>query len=267
MFGMVACVWCSAMPSFEQGMDEGYDPKLYGNSKKLKKQYELHNFQYTEYSTVPLIPKKLHQIWIGGEVPKQFKVWMETWKQQHPDWEYHLWIDEDIEHFPFEYPETFHRADNLGAKSDIWRYEILNQYGGVYVDVDLECVSSLDILVHHHPFFAGIGGFDYINNAIIGSKAGHPILGKLLKILCSVPKNHLNAPWYHTGPLFFTKQVYGYLKDHPDQGTVYPIRFFYPLPNEYRFAQRRGELSREVIHSFFIPETFTVHYWAESWKE
>lgn len=256
-----------ALTSFEEGMGAGYDPRRYANAKKLKKYYERAHFENTPYHDVPQIPKKIHQIWIGGDVPQKFKQWMRTWQEKHPEWEYKLWTDQDIDGFSFLYPETFFRAKNLGAKSDIWRYEILYQQGGVYVDVDFEAIKAFDVLVHHHPFFVGIGGFDYINNAVIGSKPQHPLLHKLLKILCAMPTSHFEMPWYHTGPLFFTKQVYAYLKEHPDQGTVYPIRFFYPLPNEYRFAHRRGELSEEMIRSFFIPETFAVHYWAESWKE
>lgn len=264
--GLFLTMLLRAATSFEEAMGEGYHPKVYSNSKKLKKQYEQYHFEKTRPLETPLIPKKIHQIWIGGEVPEKFKKWMESWREKHPDWEYRLWTDSDIAHFHFVYPDTFFRAENLGAKSDIWRYEILNQEGGVYVDIDFECVAPLDILIEHHHFFVGVGGFDYINNAIIGSKPKHPLLQKIMKVLCSMSKDQLNMPWYNTGPLFFTKQVYAYLKDHPDQGIVYPIRFFYPFPNDYRFAHRRGEISEELIRSFFIPETFAVHYWAESWK-
>ena len=255
-----------SMTSFEGAMEEGYYPGYYRNSKRFKKSYEQFHFEKTPYHETSLIPKKIHQIWIGGEVPEKFKALMQTWKEKHPDWEYRLWTDKDIGGFAFEEPEAFFRAENLGAKSDIWRYEILYQEGGVYVDIDFECIKPLDILVHHHSFFAGIGGFDYINNAVIGSKPLHPILKKLTKIIKATPTDHLRSPWYNTGPLLFTRTVYHYLKDYPDEGIIYPTRFFYPLPNTYRFAYWRGELPRETIESFFIPETFGVHYWAESWR-
>lgn len=255
-----------SMTSFDEAMGEGYHPQYYRNSKKLKKSYESYHFEKTPYSERPLIPKKIHQIWIGGEVPERFKKLMATWKKMHPDWEYILWTDREIEAFAFENKELFFSTDNMGSKSDIWRYEILYQQGGVYVDVDFECTQPFDVLVHHHLFFTGIGGFDYINNAIIGSCPFHPMLKKIIRVLHSTPKEHLNMPWYNTGPLFFTKQVYAYLKDHPEEGVVYPVRFFYPLPNTYRHAYWKGELSQESVRSFFIPETFGVHYWAESWR-
>ena len=254
-----------AMSSFEEAMEEGYTPQTYRNAKRFKEAYENWHFEKIDQATQPIIPKIIHQIWIGGDVPEKFKPLMQTWMDKHPDWDYKLWTDEDIELFAFENLEAFEYAQNLGAKSDIWRYEILKQYGGVYVDIDFECVSPLTPLVYSHKFFAGIGGFDYINNAIIGSISNHPILIRLMTILKSTSKENLNNPWHHTGPLLFTKQIYSYLKNHPEEGIVYPVRFFYPLPNTYRHAYWRGELSQEEIHRFFIPETFGVHYWAESW--
>lgn len=258
--------FCYSMTSFEDAMEEGYYPEYYRNSKKFKKNYEKFHFEKTLYEEIPLIPKKIHQIWIGGEVPDKFKKIMHTWKDMHPDWEYKLWTDQDIASFVFQEPEAFFRAENLGAKSDIWRYEILYKEGGVYIDIDFECVRPLDVLVHHHPFFAGIGGFDYVNNAVIGSKPLHPLLKKLIKILKATPTDKFKTPWYNTGPLLFTKQVYHYLREHPEEGIVYPTRYFYPFPNIYRFDYWRGGLSREFIEGFFIPETFGVHYWAESWR-
>lgn len=254
------------MTSFEEGMGSDYHPKKYNNTKKLKGHYEKHHFSKLPFHETPLIPKIIHQIWIGGPVPEKFHVWMQTWQEKHPEWEYKLWTDADIASFKFMYPDTFFRAQNVGAKSDIWRYEILYQYGGVYADVDFESIASLDPLVHAHSFFTGVGGFDYINNAIIGAKKEHPLLARLLMIMCSYPTSHFDMPWYNTGPLFFTKQVYGYLKGHPEEIMVYPTLFFYPLPNEYRFAQRRGELTEAQVREFCISETFGVHYWAESWR-
>ena len=77
----------------------------------------------------------------------------------------------------------------------------------------------------------------------------------------------LNHPWANTGPLIFTRQVWDFIKRHPLRSCVYPIKFFHPLPNTYRFDYWEKRLPRSFIESFFIEETFAVHYWAESWVE
>lgn len=255
-----------AITSFEEAMGQGYSPKAYHDARRYAGLYAKWNYTKVTLSKTPLIPKKLHQIWIGGKPPERFLSMMESWKICHPDWEYKLWTDEDIASFPFAHPEVFHTAINLGAKSDIWRYEILYQFGGVYVDTDFECMRSLDPLIYAHKFFVGIGGFDYVNNAIIGSAPHHPLLEKVNQVIAATAPHTWNDPWQYTGPLMFSRQVYSYLKGHPEDGIVYPTAFFYPFPNELRHEYWSGKIEKEQVHSYFIPETFAVHYWAGTWK-
>ena len=60
--------------------------------------------QYKEYIKKPkfldnskvLIPKKIHQIWLGEKsIPKICKKWMKSWKDFNPQWEYKLWDEQN----------------------------------------------------------------------------------------------------------------------------------------------------------------------------
>ncbi len=46
--------------------------------------------------------------------------------------------------------------ENLGAKSDLLRYELLYQFGGVYIDIDVVLLQPLDILNHTYEFYTGL---------------------------------------------------------------------------------------------------------------
>lgn len=246
-------------------MEEGFDVKKYIISSKFKNLYN-HNHFEKQKKKEGKIPKHIHQIWIGGKIPKNFSALSKTWQEKHPLWRYTLWTDDKVKNFSFsKCKDAFDKALSIGAKADILRYEILYQYGGVYVDIDFECIKPLDDLVMSHDFFTSIGGFDYVANSLIGSMAFYPLLEKILHFLEFKTAQELKNPWYDTGPFFFTRQVYHYLRKNPGNAVVYPSRFFHPLPNTWRFSYRKGELSKDFIHSFFIPETFAVHYWAESW--
>lgn len=263
--GLTAMVSC--ISTFEQGMDAGYSPSIYVNCSKFQPNYTRWNYQVVEPSKEPLIPKKIHQIWLGGEVPKQFVSLMQTWKTLHPDWEYRLWTDKDLDDFPFINRAAFDRALNLGTKADILRYDILYVFGGVYVDVDFECVRPLDALVHAHYFFAGIEGFDWLSNAIIGACPGLSLFKRLALLINQWDDEQLKSPWTYTGPLTFTKQVYQFLRSNPERACIYPTRFFFPFPNIYRHDYWRGCIEPSFIKGFFIDETFAVHHWAESWNK
>ncbi len=253
------------MTSFEKAMDGDYDAKKYSISSRFKRLYLTNHFEKT-IKKRPIIPRHIHQIWIGGPVPDTFKKLAKTWQEKHPNFKYTLWTDESLKTFKFSHcGEAFKRAQTMGAKVDILRYEIIYQFGGVYFDIDFECVKSIDPLVRSHSFFTGIGGHDYVANSVIGATANHPLLERLLKHLEHKSQEALNNPWYETGPKFFTYHVYHYLRKKQGGVIVYPTRYFHPLPNTYRFDYRADKLSKRFIERFFIPETFAVHYWAESW--
>ena len=54
-----------------------------------------------------------------------------------------LWTDEQVAGLTLFNQAAFDAAPNFGEKSDILRYELLYAFGGVYVDVDLQCVGNL----------------------------------------------------------------------------------------------------------------------------
>lgn len=251
--------------TFEEAMGDGYNPKEHRTSKRFQSLYELCNYEVVTPSEKPLIPKIIHQIWLGSPVPERFKAMMRSWQEKHPDWEYILWTEETLKSYKFQNKRAFDTAWNYGAKSDILRYELVEHFGGIYVDVDFECIRPLDPLVYAHSFFTSIGDYDYVNNAIFGAAPHHPILQKIVKIVSVIPDHELTgSPWDNTGPKFFTNQVCRYLKRRND-GIIYPIKFFHPMPNYLRHQYWRGELSSSFLRSLFIKETFAIHYWAGSW--
>ena len=41
------------------------------------------------------ISKIIHQSWHSDVVPSKFRPWSMSWRENHPDWEWYLWTDED----------------------------------------------------------------------------------------------------------------------------------------------------------------------------
>ena len=104
------------------------------------------------------IPKMIHQIWIGPKpFPKKLKKHVQTWKKHHPTWKYKLWKDEDVKGIEWSgINKTLYELSwNYGMKSDVLRYQLLWNFGGLYVDVDGECLKPFDILVEKLSFFVG----------------------------------------------------------------------------------------------------------------
>jgi hypothetical protein len=268
-------------PGFDSGMNRviGYSrlckkyPNEWGRFKKLFQTYQKQAQKIKIAKADYRIPKKIHMIWFGSK-PSQFVLKMvESWRQHHPGWTVKLWSLEEANLYPITNVQAFRRARNYGEKSDIFRYEVLEREGGIYADVDFECIRAFDVLCKTSDFFTGAAYTDnvpFVYNGIIGARPHHPIMQRTIAALSvgngdSDFQRILNA----TGPHHFTKcfmqAVWPENGSSYDCGTVvaFPVSFFYPFPDV-----QRGNYSdiEEVKRVWVCPETYAIHYWKISWQ-
>ena len=225
---------------------------------------------YHENDNDSKIPKIIHQIWLGGEFPDKYKRIRDTWVDKNPDWEYKLWTDSDAESFGLENIEQFDKIDNLGAKSDIFRYEILYRYGGIYIDTDFECLKSFNDLTHL-DFFTGTGHMDVpvLFNGLIACVPNHVIIKRLIEDIKIVPINGFNEIMKITGPYYFSDVVFNYMKNNKSEKiVVFPTVFFYPFPASNRYsAKEDNDSSRAYVNKFVTDKSYCVHLWYTSWQK
>ena len=146
-----------------------FDANFVGNiSKKNDWKLLADQFKYfldDKNSTKPLIPKIIHQIWLGDKkLPKNCIPWMKSWKNFNPDWEYKLWNEDNIKTLNIKNFDVYSKKINPGYRSDILRYIILKKFGGLYTDTDFECLKPLPLDILKYKFIAGIM---FGNNPII----------------------------------------------------------------------------------------------------
>jgi mannosyltransferase OCH1-like enzyme len=128
-----------------------------------------------------VIPKIIHQTWKNGNLPPDFKIWSSTWRKINPDFQYKFYTDRDIERFVYKnYPHYIDLFESLITieKIDMFRYLVLYHYGGVYVDMDCECLKPIDGLLDLFP-----------NNVITGYEYENPIQYLQWFIACPVKCN------------------------------------------------------------------------------
>jgi len=108
-----------------------------------------------------MIPKIIHNIWIQGyeNLPNENKVSYASIKKLNTEWEFMIWDDDMIKKLLKKYPFLYNMyiktnnytvIDNNTIKSDIARYIIMKEYGGLYFDIDFKCTSSFDELFFNH---------------------------------------------------------------------------------------------------------------------
>lgn len=129
-----------------------------------------------------LIPKKIHYIWIGNkELPDSYKRNIETWEKYNPDYEIIRWDESNYDFKKCDYMREAYEAKCWGFVPNYCRLDIVNRYGGIYLDIDVECKGSFDAVLNDKAFFS-MGSSDRINNGCgFGSKPNIPFLSELKK--------------------------------------------------------------------------------------
>lgn len=213
-------------------------------------------------SYAQIVPKLIHQIWLGSSFPKKYIDYQKSWQSKNPDYGYMLWTDNDIKKLNLYNSQQYQASSNLGVKSDIARYEILYKYGGIYVDTDFECLRPFDNQFLSRSFLAG-QLFSYSPQLANGLIIAEP-KSKFLKIIIeSLPQypgdmSPMEVLRY-CGPFYISELLW---KHHLqlDNILVLPSQYFYPWPNyeRHRAGQRYDWVSEESA---------AIHHWESSWMK
>ncbi|MGN0201364.1 MAG: glycosyltransferase family 32 protein [Candidatus Cryptobacteroides sp.] len=96
-----------------------------------------------------MIPKIIHFCWISGdEFPEQIRMCIDSWKRYLPDYEIVLWDYEKVQALNVRWCEEAIAARKYAFVADYVRFYALHNYGGIYLDSDVEVLKPFDDLLN-----------------------------------------------------------------------------------------------------------------------
>ena len=128
-----------------------------------------------------MIPKIIHYCWFGGNpLPELAQKCIESWKKYCPDYEIKEWNETNFDVECCEYVKEAYQAKKWAFVSDVARLYALVNYGGVYMDTDVEVLKPLDAILA----YSAVSGFeaqDRIPTGLMACEKNHPLFVELLK--------------------------------------------------------------------------------------
>lgn len=126
-----------------------------------------------------MIPKIIHYIWFGGNpFPEKVAYCIETWKKYLPDYEFKLWDENSFDVNTIRFTKEAYENKKWAFVSDYVRVYVLHNYGGIYLDTDIEVLRSLDDLLNNRMIL-GTDDRGYLT-AFMASERCHPFWKNIL---------------------------------------------------------------------------------------
>ena len=175
-----------------------------------------------------MIPKVIHQIWIGDKVKPQ--ECMDSVKRDNPNYEYKLWTEKELKTLKMskKYQLKIKCMEELCGKADMYRYLILQQHGGICIDADSISIEPLEDFMFNKPCVAWeneIVRQGLLALGFIGFPPNHKIIDEIIE---HIETNKIESPaWVHTGNMVLTK-IMEKQEFKKDEINAFPSYFFFP---------------------------------------
>lgn len=206
------------------------------------------------------IPKIIHYCWFGKSPhPELVQKCIESWKKYLPEYEIIEWNEENFDINMNAYVKEAYEAGKYAFVSDVARFYVLNNYGGIYMDTDVEVLRPLDHFLQYEAFM----GFESVDRVapglIMGSLKGNSVIKEILD-LYSNTHFKLNKNIYNlTTVVTYTTNIllkYGLRQNNSFQVikniAIFPKEYFCPLT----FDDDKVD---------FTENTYTIHHFMDSW--
>lgn len=226
-----------------------------------------------------MIPRILHQVWKTAALPLAWKDQVLSWRRYHPDWQFRIWSDEEAHALvAASFPDLLATYEGFTydiQRADVIRYLILLRHGGVYADLDLECLRPIEPLLAGGCFIAGhapafhaceLGRQEMVCNSFLAAAPGHSVLQALLRYLDQrreiVTHDEVLAS---TGPLFLSAMLDRY---GSDDVVLLDSHVFSPFTNGSAplRALAGGSTQADAVRADAVSAgSYGIHHYANSW--
>ena len=138
-----------------------------------------------------MIPKIIHYCWFGrNPLTEEAKACITSWRRYCPDYKIMEWNESNFDVTKNDYCREAYETKKWAFVSDYARLCVAYEYGGIYMDTDVEVVCPLDSLLNHKAFM-GFENDHSVSIGTFGAEKENSVVGDFLSIYCT---RHFRQP-------------------------------------------------------------------------
>lgn len=238
------------------------------------------------------VPNVFHFVWISVEtwdkpseqlpVPAKVLDRVNAWKRLHPKWHLIIWTNTSLLRY---LPKLYEAIVNAGIHSASWasdiiRYRVIAQYGGVYLDTDIVPLRSIPSKMLASPFticeqprtydpaLISVTPCEMVGTAVIAAPQGNGEIQSVAEEAVRQAERYVQKYGKGarfdssvSGPLYWSKTALS----PSSTFHLLPPKTFFPCDWEGRWLAKE---SKCVVERYINDtDVIAMHTWDHTWKQ
>ena len=206
-----------------------------------------------------MIPHTIHYCWFGGKPLSTIaQKCIESWKKYCPNYEIIEWNEANFDIKCCNYVREAYEAKRWAFVADYVRLYVLNVYGGIYMDTDVEVIKPLDDILNYEA----VSGFETektIQTGLMACQKGQKLFAEFLHEYDNIHFIDSDGTYDTTTNVVRITNAcfkYGFVPNNKLQTiqnlTIFPKEYF--CPKDYN----TGEIN-------ITKNTIAIHHFEGSW--
>ena len=207
------------------------------------------------------IPKIIHYCWFGDkELPNSAKRCINSWRKKCPGFIIKKWSENNIDFSINRYTRQAYEMKAWGFVPDYLRLWIIYNYGGIYLDTDVQVVKDLSPLCDHSAF-AGLETPNHVALGLgFGAESKNQIIFEHMELYEKLSFIKEDGGFNKTPSPHYTTELFkkhGFQQgnnqiQYLDYITIYPTEYFCPKDFETGITK-------------ITKNTYSIHHFDASW--
>lgn len=194
-----------------------------------------------------MIPKIIHYCWMSDDpFPENIRKCMDSWKEKLPDYKFMLWNYDTFKRGKSSYVDSAFNSKKYAFCADYIRLYALYNYGGIYLDCDVEVLKPFDNLLERDILISkqrDVGGLEV---AVFGAEKGNEFVKVCL--------DSYNNTIFRYPCMVMPNVIYTILRmNNFDFNKVLSYDYFSP----------KSCITNDIN---ITDNTYTIHHFIGSWK-